>query len=574
MVSKAGLWLSAGIVFSIGAANNTQGQTSTVPPQGEATMLAAGPAGPRVVSSTTGVAPSPTGAPGERSGGGAPGMVVGSGPVWSYSSAAEGWVPRTISIGDAGTQVFSAVGPFTDYSRAFSSFDIDPPVPILQYTNTAPTMRQKVASASGSDLHVETFDVDGGQPGMRRVVFKAFSSTTAASNWTYLWPTLTNGHDKFTVRTSRDGSRIVAMVYNVNTGKLDVAVFGPTSATPQATFTVDQGASYTALDLSADGRRLALIGNLRAQIIDVPSGQVLYSTLLFVSTYSSLGLSGDGNTMAYGIDGGVRIVKRNPTTGVYALAYTYTLAGPNYCAALDVSDDGSTLAAAFNFTDAYRRVDVVALDVASYAVTMTDSVVGQGAWQNSVADVSLSADGKRFALGLWGDELGYAPELRVYRRDQAAPLRSVDLPGSIVDLDMSADGRRVAVAAKAVHANVVGSGGSLQLFEASSLDVTVQGVPHPGGTVTARLSGTPGTPAILLVSGNLATTPTTFPNIGTVWLNRSSLTPISAGMFDGLGHASVTLNVGPTAGSTMYLQGYSSNPRRLGTDWVKVTAVP
>ena len=65
-----------------------------------------------------------------------------------------------------------------------------------------------------------------------------------------------------------------------------------------------------------------------------------------------------------------------------------------------------------------------------------------------------------------------------------------------------------------------------------------------------------------------------FPVIGSLYLSRAGLGIIPAGTYDGNGHAFTTLMLPGTLGSSCYLQGYSSNPRRLGNDWVKITTVP
>ncbi len=540
--------------------------------QRETTAVALTPQGPQVVR-TTGTAAATPSSP-TANGGTTVLPIVASGAVWSHESGLEGWVPRTVSTGSAGTQVFTSVGPLTDYTRTFSSFDQNPPLPILQYVSPTPTLHHQVASADTMDVHAEVFDVDSGQPGLRRVVVKVFSPTVAGANWSYNWPTLTNGHDKIAVRISRDGTKVVAFVYNIYTNRVDVASFGPTSAAPVSTFAADIGNTFNAIDLSADGTKVVLTSSLRVQVHDVANGSVLYTSIPFVTLYSSLGISGDGSCFAFGTNGQVRVFRRNASTGQYSAAYTLSVAGQNYCDRLDVSDDGSTLVAGFNYMDTFRRVDVVALDLTNYTTLWTDTIVGQGAWQNVVSDVAVSANGSRIAGGLWGDELGAAPEIRTYRRTSATPLRSIDLPGSVYDLDLSADGRRLAVASKATHANVAAGGGRVQLYEVENLDVGVAGIPHVGGTVQVHLRGTPGHPAVLFTSPTLMGTPQTFPNIGTLFLSRTGLGVLPVGTFDASGDAFVNLNTGSTVGATLYLQGYSSSPRRLGHDWVRLTVVP
>ncbi|MBK7876701.1 MAG: hypothetical protein IPJ77_13310 [Planctomycetes bacterium] len=554
-------WVFGGLLAAVASAGTGAQQATSQ----QWTMTANGP------RSTTAIGAVPT--PATSTG---PGTlpILSNGCVWSHTSGVEGWTPRVVSIGGTGTQVFTALGPYADYSRVFSSFDQDPPLPIVQQTSTVVTLRHRTSSADATDVHVAAFDVPCATPGLRQLVVKAFSPTIPAANWTYNWPALTNTHDRFVVRATRDGSRFVVASLNHTNFALDVATFSSTSATPLTTRSIPNAGAFTGLDISADGTKLAVLAGVRFEIHDLVAGQMLYSQLPFVPLYQAVALSGDGTYAAYGSDGQVRIFRRSATTGQYSLVLTHTLAGPNYCDRLDISDDGSTLAMGFNFTDTFRRVVLQTIDLPTLTVLMTDSIVGQGAWQNTVSDICLSANGRRVALGEWGDQFGAAPELRIYERDSAVPIRSVDLPGSVIDVDLSADGRRVAVAAKGVHANVTGGGGTIQLFEATSLDVTVTGVPHAGGQVTVELRGQPGKPALLLVSPTLAATPSVLGVIGTLWLSRTGLNVLSAGTFDGLGRATVTVNVPTTVGASSYLQGYSNSPRRLSRDWVRLTSVP
>jgi len=504
-------------------------------------------------------------------------LATGAGTrLWSYTNPPEGWVAWIVSIGNSGTEALSQFGPYADYTRMFSGYSGPGVAPAWQVQESVPTQRHRVDSADDLDVHVSMYDKPepSSTTGMRRVILRKFRSSDPSGAWTYTWPVLSNGHDRFWPKISRDGQTIVALVHNINTGLEDLSVFGPNSSVPLRSFSYSTLGPAKAFNLSADGRVAVIAGDIKYVLVDTLTGATLHSAILFSQTYLGHGLSGNGSIYAFGSNNTVSIVRRNPTSGVYSLAYTHNVAGANYCNHLDVSENGATCALAFNFTDDWNKVVIQALDLATYATTMSETVIGSGALQNVCSSVSASSDGSRFAVGLWGDQNGLSPEIRVYNRNQSTPLWTYDLPGSVNALDLSSDGRRLAVASKAIHANILGGGGQVDLFQVEDEDLVVDGVPRAGSSVNVTVRGTPGTPAILLLAPSLAAQPIVFPTLGTLYLSRTSLSTMAMGTVNPLGTASVSLPISSTPGATVYLQGYSSSPRRLGRTYLKLTAIP
>jgi hypothetical protein len=151
--------------------------------------------------------------------------------------------------------------------------------------------------------------------------------------------------------------------------------------------------------------------------------------------------------------------------GVYTNTISHFIPGPCYCGYLDVSDDGATVAYGFTFYNNYLQVQVEAIDVPSQTVTMSDVFSSTTAGlQNIVSGVSISADGQRFGVGLWGDGPGAVAEARLYSKSQNAPLTTIALNGSVFGLKISADGQRAVFGSKSVHANQFGNGGQLDLL--------------------------------------------------------------------------------------------------------------
>jgi hypothetical protein len=513
---------------------------------------------------------------GSASGGGPnANTALAGGLEWTFSSGTEGWMPTVIALGNGGTEVFSEVGPFNPYTRFFSSFDASPPVPVWQTLSPVTAFHQSVDSAETCDVHAGLYDVYADQALTTRTVYvKRLSASTPANDWTYTFPFVTNGHDNLGVKISRDGTRIVAAVYNIWTSLTQVAVFDSSSGIPIAYLPIATGGPCTTMLLSGDGTRLYLASGSRITLLDIPSGAVLNTTYLFDTTFpAGHAISGDGSMFAYGTYNAVKVFKRSPTTGLYSLAFTHSVPGQNYCDELAISNDGSMLACAFEFFDHFLTVQIDAVDVASTATTMSNTVTGSGSYENVASAMSISSDGRRFAVGLWGDQALSVPQVEFYDSHQSAPIGAYFLPGSVNALSMSGDGTHVAVASKSTHANVSGQGGSIELYQAGSMDFRLQGVPHAGGSVSFQMSGNPGAHARLLFSPNAAAQPALFPGVGTLYLDRPTTQSLSMGTVGPNGFAQTSFAVPTTIGATWYFQGFCTAPRTLSHDWVRMTVM-
>jgi hypothetical protein len=236
------------------------------------------------------------------------------------------------------------------------------------------------------------------------------------------------------------------------------------------------------------------------------------------------------------------------------------------------------VAAGWYFYATGLSVAVEALDVPSKSITMTQTVTGSGGFQNAVGDVSCSADGQRFAIGLWGDQGNLAAELRLYDRAQNTPLATLNTPGSVFGIDLSADGQRVVAGSKAVHANTFGNGGRLDLLDAGGEDFILRGAPTLGSTISVELHAPPGaTGGFLLVSQAEAVPPVVYAGIGTLYIDRTTLviSPLGAVLGGAANTFPLTLSADPLAlGTSLYLQCLTLQPRTLTQDWVKLTHLP
>jgi len=499
-------------------------------------------------------------------------MQLPAGQLWSRSSP--NWVGRVISLGDRGTQVFTELDSGLDHAELLSGFDESPAAPIWQSANSLDLAQAVCASAHDTDIHVTLHQVvTNNDQQHRQPRVQKYTSTSLTPDWTYSFPFQVGGVSRLSI--SRNGQVIAAAIQNQFTSRAEVVFLAPGSPVPTGTLSLSNFIQLRGFELSADGSTLYISSSTGAYLYDVAT-RTLRGQVSLPSALDCHALSGDGSVFAYGTFGTLVLWQRQ-AGGNYAWLRTHAVPGVNVCSEIDISDDNSTVAVGWSFWDTNLHVLVQALDVASGALRMEEHAYGTGTLQNIVSDISLSADGSRFAVGLWGDEGGVCPEVRIYNRDSNTPLKLYDLPGSVFDVDLSADGQRLAVASKAVHANTFASGGTLALYAVTREDLRVSGIPRLGSQVLFTLRGNPGQAASLLWTLQPALNPTTFGSMGTLQLHRPTLQSIPLGIADAQGEVEYAFTLPSGAadiGRTLWFQGFSTAPRRLSADYVNVTIVP
>lgn len=496
-----------------------------------------------------------------------------SGALWAHPDNGEYWVGRVVALGNHGTNVFTEFDTAADRAELLSGFDIEPVTPI--WNNWLPSTSQDAkvdaAELTGDLVSCRQVPVTG-LTGPRNVIVSKYSATNATADWTYTFPATTQAVARACI--SKDGSRIVAGMLD-GAANLIIAVFQSSSPVPTSVTTIPIGPQLRAFLLSADGSTVYFASGTMASVWDVATRSTVAAYVLLQSL-DAHAISGNGSVFAYGGFNTVNIYRRQ-AAGNYAPEYVLNVPGQAVCGRVEISENSSTVVAGFNLWDTQLGVKILAVDVASHATTMTDTALGTGTYQNIVSDIAVSASGDRFAVGLWGDQGGACPELRLYRRNQDAPAALYDYPGSVFDVDISSDGNRVAVASKAVHANVYAGGGEIALFAFEDEDFVAQGIPVIGDKVRFTMSGTPGAPARLIVAPAPAITPFNFNPIGVLYLQRFSMTLIPIGTTDasGLVDFEYQLPNNPALiGANLCFQGLITVPRRLTRNWVQLTVLP
>jgi hypothetical protein len=500
---------------------------------------------------------------------------LSAGLVWSQSDAGQGWVGQTVALGQQGTLAFTEFDNATDRAELISCFDVVPLAPL--WTDPQPWTSQdaKVDAAADGGVFVSCRQIPvTGSTGPRNVIISKYSVwSTNGPDWEYTFPVVSYGPARGLV--SRDGTRVVAGMLDT-VGVLHLAIFDANSGTPTYTTTFPCGPQLRALLLSDDGTTLYFASGSACNVWDIATHTTLASFIL-LSSLDCHALSGDGRVFAFGGFNTVDVYERQGT-GSYAHTHQMTVPGQAVCGKVDISRDGSTLVAGFNLWDFNVGVTIKALDIPSKTETMSDTAIGAGTLQNVVSDIAISDDGQRFAVGLWGDEAGLVPELRLYVRDQNAPVQTYDYPGSIYSLDISPNGRRVLVGTKAVHANIYASGGTVDLHRFGDEDFVGHGIPSLGDKVRFTLQGAPNSPVLLVLAPRPSAGPQQVVGFGgSLNLDRVTMSTRLIGVTDATGRIDYDYDnsTNPlTIGTTWFFQGATLAPRRFSDSWLRFTVLP
>jgi len=291
------------------------------------------------------------------------------------------------------------------------------------------------------------------------------TGTALTPRWTREVGFVTNGAAK--VVCDNNGRTVVSAVWNSATGEVHVDwISGFTGRlVRQLRLTMS---SVNVLELSLNGRRVALTGGSDLYLLDTMTATVVHHENLASST-NAVALAGDGKTLAYGGFGEMKVLSETNSFIQPVLTVTGNV---NFLPTrADLSEDGSTLAIGWwNFVTA-SEVNYEIVDVATgLSLNNYPQAAPPGGLQNFPQVVKLTRDGRRAAFGGWGNG-GPDPEVLLVERGVQAPLLSVDLPGSVRSLDLNSSGTRLLVGSKNVHANQFGTTGELRLYETGERDL-------------------------------------------------------------------------------------------------------
>lgn len=314
------------------------------------------------------------------------------------------------------------------------------------------------------------------------------------------------------------GLGIFAARHDPYAGRIDLDRLDPADGSSLFSTSFSAG-SLRGIEVSQDGNRvLVALGN-GFRLLD-GAGATLLAQALPVST-EAFDLSADGATFAFGDHATLHIFTETPSGYVET---QNVVEGAEWMATrLSLSDQGSGLAVGWwNFqTGQAIRFQLWDLATSTKLHEVTQTGLG-GGLQNFPQDVAISRNGDRAVLGAWGSG-GPDPQLLLMDRNQATPIFSTYLPGSVTALDMSSSGERLVVAMKGSHSNQFATLGYVQAFDTGERDLQFVGAIRTGKTfqVSSKdtsslqhiyvfgtpLSGGATTPQIFGIDGSLGLDP-------------------------------------------------------------------
>ena len=461
---------------------------------------------------------------------------------WSEPApAAAPWLPRSVDFAGGEELVLAAGSVGTPTALALSASDLSGSHLIGQLDLADASGTVQVAAGAGPDqlFLLGQHPLTGPSDRIHRVTGAA---AVPGGGLTRLWSTDlgSGGNGTSALAVAREtGALRVAIETG---GALELFELEPLTGAVVASFTHAGSGSLRALELSDDGRRLALLSGSELLVFD-DAGPVFSRTLSQVT--NALALSGDGHTLAVGDAGGVQLLAEGP--GGY-LELEHVAAAPGQVPvrlALDAA--GLRLAAGHWVLAGGQAVHFEVRDRAGVLLFEHDQVPGPSGLQNYPEAVALTGDGRRAAFASWG--VGDAqPEVLLVDVDTAAVVLSVDLSGSARGLALAPSGTRVAVAHKHAHANQFASTGEVSLFDSGERELQFLERSTPTGKLELS-SLRPGAKRALFLVGLPAPQPVTFLGAGQLFLLRSGPLRVKGAFPDATGRADVSFSVPSLLGS-------------------------
>lgn len=271
------------------------------------------------------------------------------------------------------------------------------------------------------------------------------------------------------------------------------------------------------IDLSGDGARLALCVESRVLVLDA-IGATLFEEALPAPALS-VALDRDGSRLVLGEAGRLRVLDWNGAA--YATSALHTGGANETVTRVAVSAEGESYAAAWYRAASPDRLRYELYDGASGARVHHLVQTGQaGGLQNAPVAVRLGEDGRRCAFASWGK--GDAePEVVLLDRFDPTPVLELDLPGSALDVDLAADGKRLVVVTKNLHANQLGSTGEVRFYDTGERDLELLEPARLGGVLHVA-ADSPGASFTLFLIGSRGDTMTAIPGaLGELRLDRT-----------------------------------------------------
>jgi len=411
------------------------------------------------------------------------------GPRWQHaSSAASPWIPRDLAFA-AGGELLVAAPAVAHPHLVLLSAAPSAGATVLHEDHGFSGALGPVRVAAGSGAQrlyalAQLPDPDAAQRRTQVVAHEPLAASAAqlgganpafAPAWSRSIGVSGNG--SALIACDRAGTRVVVALAQP-THTLLAWLDGATGAT-LAEHALPVGA-LRRLALDADAARAAVVVGSALHVLRSDGSSEL--ALALGAATDALALSQNGETLACGAGNALRRWTRAPQGAWLEQPVLVGQAG-ELCTRAALSADGSALALGWWHAASGKRARFESWDL---ALGKRLHELHSGSSSSSVQEfpeaVAVSETGSHFAFGSWGG-LGAEPELWLLKRGASVPLLQADLGGSVQALALSADGTRLAVAAKAAHANQFSVHGSVRLYDSGERDLQVLRAPRPGGSL-------------------------------------------------------------------------------------------
>ena len=508
---------------------------------------------------------------------GAPAPGTPPGPLW-VSQVGTGTFG--LAFGDGGGQLFVAGTHGEAY--LYSSYDPDPPEPFATFALDG--YDGLAAGADTTDLYLAAgFDIVG--PTTSQGYMLRCDSSSPLPLWKYSFTPQLLSFPAFDL--SRDGETVVSSFVLDVPPTNEFRVHDPDTGAVTRLLTYPLLDYSSRLDLSPDGSVFAhspYDGTGSVWVHDLATGDVRFTTSGSIPEKQALSRRGGVLVVrerVVGVAWHVRVFVRGP--GGYVEVLDVPTPDTEVPGDVAVSDDGSVVAAGwYDVTHSHWLAKVRAYDAHTGDLLMERELAGNplSPLPNVVADLELSADGSRLALGVWGAGVipssGSVSELTVWDPKADANVASFPDWGTVFEVALSADGTRVACHRLSVHASSGYTATFVQLYDVGGADLALHGVPAIGGPLTADVYGPAGATAVLLAAAGLASPPIVG-GAGTLYLDPDTLGVVALATVGagGIGQLGLTIPSAPAlVGLTLFLQGATLAPASLGHTTLQLTLLP
>jgi hypothetical protein len=277
---------------------------------------------------------------------------------------------------------------------------------------------------------------------------------------------------------SDDGSTIAGIAAPAG-ADAHLLLFDADSSTPLIDYTATGCGFPRYVKINQDGRYTAFIALATLIVFDRDSLCVRDQINMGASN-SALDISGDGSLIAYGWP---YLVLMEWTGSSYENLWTYNPGNDYYLNRIAISNDGSTMVSCWYNTLTHNTIKVAVHDTGSSTpLWVYDYPTSSGAWGEGTQDIEITDDGKYFIVGSLGDSASTNPEVHIFQRDATPHIYyTVDMPGSVVSVDIANDGSYATACGKHIHLGVMGRGGDIVLI---NTDIGT-GVEENDNTVTS-----------------------------------------------------------------------------------------